>query len=390
MNFVPTSLIISRWYAALSRIHTGTLCFVAPDGERSIFRGSRPGPEAEFVIAHWDVILHLAARGDVALGEDYIAGLWETPAVEPLFALFLQNMDAFGGFADGNRFHRSLLTLYNRVVRRNSRRGSARNIRAHYDVGNQFYSLWLDETMTYSSALATDKAPTLEAAQKNKYGRILSRFEKQNAHVLEVGCGWGGFAQEAAAADHQVTGLTISPSQYEYSRKRLGNQADIRLEDYRDVRGTYDMIVSIEMFEAVGEQYWASYFTQLRDRLKRGGRAIVQTITIQDELFEGYRRRSDFIRHYVFPGGMLPSAHGFKQAAARAGLAITDQFFFGQDYAETLRQWDKRLTARQSEVLALGYDERFLRNWRYYLGMCAAAFAVGRTDVAQFELAHTA
>lgn len=390
MNIIPVSLITTRWYAALNRIRIGTLHFIAPNGERSVFHGSIPGPEAQFAIASWDVIRHLAARGDVALGEDYIAGLWETPAIEPLFALFLQNMDAFDGFADGNRLHRSLLTLHNRVVRRNNRKGSARNIRAHYDVGNQFYSLWLDQTMTYSSALATDKAPTLETAQKNKYGRILSRFDQQKARVLEVGCGWGGFAEEAAAADHHVTGLTISPSQYEYSRKRLGDQADIRLQDYRDVGGTYDMIVSIEMFEAVGEQYWKSYFTQLRDRLKKGGRAIVQTITIKDELFEAYRNRSDFIRHYVFPGGMLPSTQRFRESAASAGLTLTDQFFFGQDYAETLRQWDQRLMARQSDVRALGYDERFLRNWRYYLGMCAAAFAVGRTDVAQFELAHAA
>ncbi len=242
--------------------------------------------------------------------------------------------------------------------------------------------------MTYSSALETDTAPTLESAQQNKYGRILSRFEQDNASVLEIGCGWGGFVEQAAASNHRVTGLTVSPSQCEYSQKRLGNQAEIRLQDYRDVRGTYDMIVSIEMFEAVGEQYWSSYFSQLRDRLKKGGKAVVQTITIRDELFDAYRTRSDFIRHYVFPGGMLPSTRRFKEEASKAGLSLTDQFFFGQDYAETLRQWNARLTARRGEVLALGYDERFLRNWHYYLGMCAAAFAVGRTDVAQFELAH--
>lgn len=390
MNIIPTSLIISRWYAALNGIHTGTLHFTAPDGVRSIFKGTQAGPEAEFAISSWDVIRHVAARGDVALGEDYIAGLWETPGIEALFTLFLKNMDAFDGFADGNMFHRSLMALHNRVVRRNNRKGSARNIRAHYDVGNHFYSLWLDPTMTYSSALSVSASPTLEIAQKNKYQRILSRFEADNARVLEVGCGWGGFAEQAAAANHHVTGLTVSPSQYEYSRARLGKQADIRLEDYRDARGTYDMIVSIEMFEAVGEQYWASYFSQLRDRLKKGGKAVVQTITVRDDLFDAYRRRSDFIRHYVFPGGMLPSAKRFAEAAAKAGLRLNDQFFFGEDYAETLRIWNKRLHTRRGDVLALGYDERFLRNWHYYLGMCAAAFAVGRTNVGQFELTHAA
>ena len=388
MNLIPESILISRWYAALQRVHYGTLHFVAPSGERQSFSGSMPGAEAEFAIADWDVIRRLMARGDIALGEDYIAGNWTTPDVEALFRFFLTNLDALEGFANGNWMQRSFLSLHNRLLRRNSRKGSRRNIRAHYDVGNQFYSLWLDRSMTYSSALETDTAPTLESAQQNKYGRILSRFEQDNASVLEIGCGWGGFVEQAAASNHRVTGLTVSPSQCEYSQKRLGNQAEIRLQDYRDVRGTYDMIVSIEMFEAVGEQYWSSYFSQLRDRLKKGGKAVVQTITIRDELFDAYRTRSDFIRHYVFPGGMLPSTRRFKEEASKAGLSLTDQFFFGQDYAETLRQWNARLTARRGEVLALGYDERFLRNWHYYLGMCAAAFAVGRTDVAQFELAH--
>lgn len=390
MNLIPTRLVMSQWYAALKRIHTGTFTFIAPDGSRSVFEGHHPGPAADFAISSWEVIRHIAARGDVALGEDYVAGLWETQEIEPLFTLFLLNMDAFEGFADGNIFHRSLLALHNKVVRRNNRKGSKRNIRAHYDVGNQFYSLWLDRTMTYSSALGVDEAPTLESAQHNKYGRILERFERNNAQVLEVGSGWGGFAEQAAAANHHVTGLTVSPAQYEYSRKRLGGQADIRLQDYRDTKGTYDMIVSIEMFEAVGEQYWASYFSQLRERLKKGGKAIVQTITIRDDLFDAYRTRSDFIRHYVFPGGMLPSTARFREAAAKASLKLNDQFFFGQDYAKTLRLWDKRLRASHHEVLALGYDQRFLRNWHYYLGMCAAAFAVGRTDVAQFELTHAA
>lgn len=390
MNLVPESVLISRWYAALARTTHGTLHFIAPSGERQSFAGSEQGPQAEFAIASWDVIRRLVARGDVALGEDYIAGNWTTPDIEALFRFFLMNLEALDGFANGSLIQRSFLSLHNRLVRRNNRRGSQRNIRAHYDVGNQFYSLWLDRTMTYSSALATDKAPTLESAQENKYGRILSRFERDNASVLEIGCGWGGFAEQAVAKNHRVTGLTVSPAQHEYSSKRLGDQADIRLQDYRDVGGTYDMIVSIEMFEAVGEQYWASYFSQLRDRLKKGGKAVVQTITIRDELFEGYRRRSDFIRHYVFPGGMLPSTQRFTQEAANAGLKLSDQHFFGQDYAETLRIWNKRLHARRADVLALGYDERFLRNWHYYLGMCAAAFAVGRTDVAQFELCHAA
>ena len=388
MNLIPTSILISRWYAALANLKTGTLHFVAPNGERSTFRGKIPGPEAEFAISSWEVIRRMVARGDIAMGEDYIAGLWDTPAIEPLFSLFLLNLEPLEGFANGSVFQRTMLALHNRLVRRNNRNGSSRNIQAHYDVGNAFYSLWLDRTMTYSSALDNVRAHTLEHAQENKYQRIIDRFETAGSSVLEIGCGWGGFANQAAENAHHVTGLTLSPAQHGYSQKLLGDSADIRLQDYRDVRGTFDAIVSIEMFEAVGEQYWPAYFKQLSNCLKRGGKAIIQTITIRDDLFESYRSHSDFVRHYVFPGGMLPSEKRFKEEAAKAGLRTTDVFKFGQDYAATLRSWSERLLAKRSEILALGYDEKFMRNWNYYLGMCAAAFAIGRTDVAQIELVH--
>ena len=388
MNLIPTSVVIHRWYDTLVKVHYGRLHFTTPGGERVTFHGPQSGPEAEFCISSWDVIRRMAERGDIALGEDYIAGLWTTPDIEALFSFFLVNLDALEGFANGNTLQRSLLALNNQFVRRNNREGSRRNIQAHYDVGNEFYSLWLDKTMTYSSALYTDTTAPLEVAQTNKYLRILDRIERDNASVLEIGAGWGGFAEQAIGRSHQLTGLTVSPAQHAYAQARLGNAADIRLQDYRDTHGSFDAIVSIEMFEAVGERYWPVYFAQLRERLKRGGKAIIQTITIRDELFSAYRTRSDFIRHYVFPGGMLPSAKRFEEEAQKAGMRVTDNFSFGHDYAETLRQWSKRLSARRSDVLSLGYDEKFLRNWNYYLGMCAAAFAVGRTNVSQFELVH--
>jgi cyclopropane-fatty-acyl-phospholipid synthase len=203
-----------------------------------------------------------------------------------------------------------------------------------------------------------------------------------------VGCGWGGFAEEAARANHQLTGLTISPAQHDFAQRRLQGNADIRMQDYRDVRGTFDMIVSIEMFEAVGERYWPTYFKMLSERLKRGGKAVIQTITVRDELFEEYRACSDFIRHYVFPGGMLPSKQRFRDEATRAGLKCVEAFSFGPDYAVTLRQWRERFDAQINNIKALGYGDEFIRNWQYYLSMCTAAFAVGRTDVAQIELAH--
>ncbi len=298
------------------------------------------------------------------------------------------NIDELDDFANGTLLNRLALVLHNRIVRRNSLSGSKRNIQDHYDVGNDFYSLWLDKSMTYSSALFGQEQRSLESAQQKKYERILERFGKSGQSVLEIGCGWGGFAERAVQENHRVTGLTISPSQHHYATERLKGAADIRLEDYRKSHGLFDMIVSIEMFEAVGEQYWPQYFRTVAERLKRGGKAVVQTILIRDELFPGYRTRSDFIRHYVFPGGMLPSFQRFREEAERAGLKVAEAFSFGKDYAKTLREWSERMQARKDDVLALGHDMRFFRNWQFYLGICAAAFAVERTNVAQIELVN--
>jgi cyclopropane-fatty-acyl-phospholipid synthase len=388
MDLISHSVVERRWLEAIGRIEFGRLTFAAPNGEVHIVSGPRPGPDAQFAIRSWDVIVRLLARGDIGLGEDYIAGAWESDSVEALISLFLMNLDQLEGYAHGDLRNRLGFVLLNTVVRRNSEGGSRRNIKAHYDVGNDFYALWLDETMTYSSALYKTGEALLSEAQRAKYERILDRFVSPRARVLEVGCGWGGFAEAAAARSHEVTGITISPAQHAFAARRLGAKADIRLEDYRKTKGVYDMIVSIEMMEAVGEQYWARYFQTLSGRLKRGGRAIVQTITIKDDVFPAYRTRSDFIRHYVFPGGMLPSLARFSQEARRAGLKVLDAFPFGQHYARTLRDWAERQQTAERDIRALGHDDRFLRNWQFYLGMCAAAFAIGRTDVHQLELAH--
>ncbi len=387
MSLVPQNILETRWREALGRVQIGTLSFIAPDGTEHIARGPQPGPAATFAIKDWGVLSRLVARGDIGLGEDFIAGAWETEDVERLVSFFLLNLDHFEGFAHGNFLNRLGFVLHNALVRRNSVSGSRRNIEAHYDVGNDFYSLWLDETMTYSSALFGN-AQNLADAQRNKYGRILERLEKTRGSLLEIGCGWGGFAEQAANTSLDVTGLTISPSQYGFAKRRLNGNADIRLEDYRKVGGSFDAIVSIEMFEAVGERYWPQYFRTIAERLRKGGRAVIQTIVIRDDLFPGYRSRSDFIRHYVFPGGMLPSFSRFREEAERAGLKVKDSFAFGQDYARTLREWSERMTAREADIRALGHDTKFLRNWQFYLGICAAAFAVDRTDVIQVELGH--
>jgi len=387
MSLIPASYIEKSWRKALSRLEYGQLEFIAPNGEVTHAGGGGPGPSARFQIQDWDVLRRIMARGDIGLGEEYIAGSWQTDSVERLVSVFLLNMDAFSNFSDGNIFNRLGFVIHNALVRRNSIAGSARNIKDHYDVGNDFYSLWLDKSMTYSSALFNG-TEELYRAQQNKYERILSKFSEKKADVLEIGCGWGGFAERAAADSHNVTGLTISPSQHKFACQRLNGAADIRLQDYRLARGRFDNIVSIEMFEAVGEHYWPAYFSTVAERLKRGGRAVIQTITIQDELFAGYRTRSDFVRHYVFPGGMLPSLTRFREEAEKAGLKFAGAFGFGKDYARTLREWLVRMQNAEPQIKALGHDQQFLRNWEFYLGICAATFEVARTDVVQVELVN--
>jgi cyclopropane-fatty-acyl-phospholipid synthase len=385
MSLTSAFSVEKAWRKAIGALEYGTLEFVAPNGEVSISHGRKPGPSARFRIHSWEVLRRIVARGDIGLGEEYIAGSWDSDNVANLLRLSLLNQNQFADFSDGNFFNRLGFVIHNYFVKRNSLSGSARNIQDHYDVGNDFYALWLDESMTYSSALfaGTDD---LHQAQRQKYDRILSKCERPRGRVLEIGCGWGGFAERAAAEGHDVVGLTISPAQQKFAAARLNGAAEIRLEDYRKSRGTFDNIVSIEMFEAVGEYYWPRYFATISERLKRGGRAIIQTITIRDELFAGYRARSDFLRQYVFPGGMLPSLARFREEAEKSGLKCASVFSFGKDYGRTLREWLARMKAQEAAITALGHDQKFLRNWEFYLAICAAAFEVARTDVVQVEL----
>ena len=376
-------------YKALSQIKCGEITVTGPTGEIRVFKGEQPGPVARMAIHDWSVIKHAMLKGDIGLGEDYVAGLWDTDDLESLFLLFLKNMEAFEDtYAHGTWYNRLAYAIYDRILRRNSHKGSRENIRAHYDVGNAFYKLWLDKTMTYSSAIFKSPQDALEQAQTNKYQRIIDNIAAPDK-ILEIGCGWGGFAEAATAAGSHVTGLTISQAQHDFATSRLaGKPAHILLKDYRDIDGLFDAIVSIEMFEAVGEKYWPDYFRTIASRLKKGGRAMVQTITIRDDLFSGYRRRSDFIRRHVFPGGMLPSKAVFANHAEKQGLKCVDMFSFGHDYAETLRRWQQAFEAQLGVIRSMGYSEAFIRNWRFYLSLCAAAFAAGRIDVVQVGMEH--
>jgi cyclopropane-fatty-acyl-phospholipid synthase len=375
----------SRFLSICEQLDVGQLILRTPEGERYNFGTS--GPEAEMFIRDWSVVSALAAHGQVGLGEAYVQGLWDTPSIEGLMSLALRNRDHLSQFDEASPFNKAKFRLVDKLLRANSRRGSRKNIRSHYDVGNEFYQLWLDDGMTYSSGLFTLDDNDLRSAQNRKNERVLSRLNS-DGRILEVGCGWGGFAEYASNAGHDVTGITISSNQHSYAECRLDGRADIQLRDYRDIEEKFDNIVSIEMIEAVGERYWPNYFSTLKNSLADDGRVLLQAITVNDDFFEKYKNSSDYIRQYVFPGGMLLSDDTIAQQAKHAGLQVIDNFAFGQDYAMTCRMWAQRMVAQKSKISELGFGEEFFRNWQYYLEICAASFAVGHTNVVQVELTH--
>lgn len=375
----------SEFLSTCARLRDGQLTLRTPEGER--FRFGTSGPEAEMVIRDWGAVSAMAAHGQVGLGETYVQGLWDTPSIEALMSLAMRNRDHLGSYDQASAFNKAKFRLVDTVLRANSRRGSRKNIRSHYDVGNEFYGLWLDDGMTYSSGLFDPQDSDLARAQSRKNARVLSRLGEGD-RILEIGCGWGGFADAATEDGRDVTGVTISRNQHSYAECRLDGRADIQLRDYRDIDGRYDNIVSIEMIEAVGARYWPSYFATLKHSLADGGRVLLQAITVKDSYFETYKTSSDYIRQYVFPGGMLLSDSVIAQQAQNAGLQVRDTFAFGQDYGRTCRIWAGRLNAQKSKITEMGYGEGFFRNWQYYLEICAASFAVGHTDVVQVELAH--
>ena len=370
----------------------GRLTFVLPSGREVRVVGDKPGPNARLIVNDFRFLSRVLSAGDIGFGEGFMAGEWDTPDLSELLEAFTVNLDRLRTLLEGSLAYRVVNAMAH-ALRRNSRAGSKRNILAHYDLGNAFYSRWLDPSMTYSSARYERPGQPLGEAQRNKYASLARQIELgPDNHVLEIGCGWGGFAEFAAGEiGAKVTGITISPAQYEFARKRmfeagLADRADIRLVDYRDVTGQFDRVASIEMFEAVGEEYWPTYFGKIRDVLAPGGRAGLQIITIRDELFEQYRKRADFIQKYVFPGGMLPSETRLKEETARAGLEWRDIVHFGQNYADTLAEWARRFESAWEDIRSLGFDERFRRLWRFYLGYCEAGFRTERTNVVQLSL----
>jgi len=372
----------------LDKLDTGSLTVMTPDGKTRMFEGRNKGDHATIQIKDWKVLSGLIHKGDVGFAQDYRDGLWETDQLVNLISLSLINKDALEGFLFGNRFFR-IIAGFSYFLRLNTLKGSKKNIYQHYDLGNDFYRLWLDPSMTYSSALFNRDTESLEQAQYNKYDRILDRLEANSGNILEIGCGWGGFAERAMGrGDFLIKGITLSQEQYDYAHKQLNGTVQIKLEDYRHQKGKFDHIVSIEMFEAVGEKYWQTYFNQIYSLLKPKGKALIQTITIGDSYFSRYRKSGDFIRSYIFPGGMLPSPSRFKEDVKKSGLKTGSEFYFGNDYARTLSQWLLNFDQNRNQVQALGFDDGFIRMWRFYLAACIAGFKTGRTDVMQIELMH--
>jgi cyclopropane-fatty-acyl-phospholipid synthase len=370
----------------------GTLTIEFPTGRRLLFAGRKPGPDGVLLVRNFGFARKALTRGDIGFAEGYMDGDWDTPDLGALFESMVLNLDGLIGVLAGGPFARFITGIQHRL-RANSKRQARRNIAAHYDLGNEFYRRWLDPSMTYSAAVFDTGEESLEEAQDAKYRQLANLVGLQKGEsVLEIGCGWGGFARLAAREfDAQVSGLTLSVEQKAWAedvldREGFADQTDIRLQDYRDEAGQYDRIVSIEMIEAVGEEYWPTYFSKIAESLKPGGRAGIQAITIRDDLFDSYRRRTDFIQKYIFPGGMLISKQKIREHAERAGMKLVDMNFFADGYARTLEAWDVAFQESWGEIAPLGFDERFKKMWRVYLRYCAAGFRYGRIDVGQYVL----
>ncbi len=387
---------LPRYFARVmgmaSSLRYGRIDFVLPDGRRFRAEGQNPGPVAELDIHNVDLFARLIREGDLGFCDAYLDGWWSTPDLQAFMDfIHADNEDIYDGFPG-----MGLVRRYEQLrfwLQRNSKDQARKNISYHYDLGNDFYGLWLDDTMSYSSAIFDDPQQSMEQAQIAKYKSMVDEMGVQEGdHVLEIGCGWGGFAEYAAAERGlHVTCLTISEEQFNYAVDRiekagLSDKVTFKLQDYRDETGLYDGIASIEMFEAVGEQYWPIYFETVRERLKPGKTATFQIITVAHRRWKVYKRGVDFIQKYIFPGGMLPSPVVLREQIEKAGLGVEKSIEFGKSYDITLRRWHETFNDKWDQIAAMGFDERFKRMWNFYLTSCAATFDSGNCDVTQITV----
>jgi cyclopropane-fatty-acyl-phospholipid synthase len=378
-------IVFSIGARLLPREIIGGLALTMPSGALHRIGFDNPGINCDLQVKNYRPVWSAIRRGAVGFAESFMAGDIESSDITAVLRFYLQNRHALDRAAKPV-FYKSLVDRAFHLMRPNTRNGARRNISEHYDLGNDFYTTWLDPTMSYSSAYYGKGAQTLEAAQVAKYELVLDALDlKPNASILEIGCGWGGFAEVAANRGHRVTGLTISREQLGFAEERLKGRAELRFQDYRDAKGSFDAVASIEMIEAVGEANWPAYFRVLHDRLKPGACAAVQAITMDERFYPDYRSSADFIQRYIFPGGMLLTKSILAEQAARAGLAFETLQTFGQDYARTLNIWLERFEASWATISKLGFDEAFRRRWRYYLCYCEAGFTEAAIDVGVYR-----
>lgn len=386
---LPTSLFIRM----LERLECGSMRVTLPNNDCRVFIGKKPGIAAELFIKNWAAIGKIMQSGDIGVAESYRDGWIDSPDLRNVLLVALANEEALQNAVFGN-FFGTVLYRVRHWLNRNTKANSKKNIHAHYDIGNDFYKLWLDPSMTYSAALFSSPDQGLQAAQYAKYDRLLRLVgAKYGDHILEIGCGWGAFAEYAARQyGCKVTGISLSRAQLAWANARIqgtdvADQINFQFCDYRDLKGQYDAIVSIEMVEAVGEDWWPNYFSKLYACLRPGGKAAIQSITIADERFDDYRTGTDFIQQYIFPGGMLPSPQRLFKESLDAGFTLKDYLSFGMDYAETLKRWRYQFETQLTGIMAQGFDEGFIRLWRFYYWYCEAGFLTQRTDVCQLVLA---
>ncbi|MEM7598056.1 MAG: cyclopropane-fatty-acyl-phospholipid synthase family protein [Pseudomonadota bacterium] len=386
-------LYFKTCFGIAKHIESGSIEVVLPDGRTFMATGAAPGPHAKIVVHDTDIFARMVREGYLGFCDAYLEGGWSTPDLQAFMDLVNdRNDDMYNGYPG-----QTIIQMIEKIrfwFKNNSKAQAKKNISYHYDLGNDFYSLWLDDTMTYSSGIFETGQESLEAAQRAKYASMVDEMGvKPGDHVLEIGCGWGGFAEYAAKERGlRVTGLTISQEQFNYAQERiekagLSDLVDFKLQDYRDETGHYDGIASIEMFEAVGEKYWPAYFSTVHDRLRPGAKATLQVILVPDRNFNAYRKSVDFIQKYIFPGGMLISPSAIRAQAESAGLLIHRSVEFGQSYSQTLRRWHETFNAKWDQVATMGFDDRFRRMWNFYLTSCAGAFAGGNCDVTQITIA---
>lgn len=379
----------NKIFKYLENAKNGYLVIKTPCGNEIDVGDKNSYVKADITINDWSLIDLVLLKGDIGFGQAYIQGIFSTSKIENLLLFISLNQEELEPLFHSNLLYSAFFVVKN-IFKKNSLKGSKKNITYHYDLGNDFYSLWLDESMSYSSGIFYDDE-SLAKSQDNKYQRILDQIDQKNSKILEIGCGWAGFINWACKNGHNVKGLTLSNEQKAYSEKLIKDKklnAKIALQDYRLEDGKFDNIVSIEMFEAVGKKYWDNYFIKIKECLKPSGKAIIQTIVIDDKFYKKYLKTSDYIREYIFPGGFLPSPEIFKKLAKKHGLKVEDEFFFGQSYAKTLLKWLENFNKVKNEVLKLGYNEEFIRKWQFYLAYCAAGFNSKRTNVVQYSLTH--